>query len=341
MRPKKQKRSAAEPISFSINKCILEIGLGLCCIFATLTGTAQPMPSVEENIPYLVTFSKSADMKWGDDDHVQIFFFSVPESRKEPVYFRVFDPEIGGKTDEERGGFNSKTTFSVYGGKNAHSDPDARKTNPEGKYKSGVQLSSKTFGIDATYDNKWYTFGPFNPAEGELQPEMGGYVFKMVIEGMEGDDGNLYKLFLSSKTDDNVNIEGGNGFTYEYCFRTNEKTSSVSHLYPFVAKNVVSVKVNTFDYDKEGIIRVVSVVNKGETTDISSNGDWSVSTHKIAAAEVNTSLDIQVIKKNIVHNNNVVIYITNQYGEAMPFYTIPIGGTPKFKPTIVVKPKGK
>ena len=91
---------------------------------------AQPVPSVEENIPFLVTFSKSAEKNWGDDDFVQLFFFAVPESRKEPVYIRVCDPDVGGLNDEDRGGFNSKTSCAVYGGKGAHSDPDAKKTNP-------------------------------------------------------------------------------------------------------------------------------------------------------------------------------------------------------------------
>ena len=29
---------------------------------------AQPVPSKEENIPFLVTFGKEADKSWGDDD---------------------------------------------------------------------------------------------------------------------------------------------------------------------------------------------------------------------------------------------------------------------------------
>jgi hypothetical protein len=33
----------------------------------------------------------------------------------------------------------------------------------------------------------------------------------------------------------------------------------------------------------------------------------------------------------------MVFYITNQYGELMPFYTVPIGGVPKYKYKIGVK----
>jgi hypothetical protein len=44
-------------------------------------------------------------------------------------------------------------------------------------------------------------------------------------------------------------------------------------------------------------------------------------------------------KSAIIRNNNVVIYLENQYGELMPFYSIPIGGIPKFKYSIGIKPK--
>jgi len=36
---------------------------------------AQPVPAADENIPFLVTFGKDAETKWGDDDFCQTFFF--------------------------------------------------------------------------------------------------------------------------------------------------------------------------------------------------------------------------------------------------------------------------
>lgn len=311
----------------------------LLLLLFPLSAFTQALPSVEENLPFLVTFGSSADKSWGDDDFTQVIFFAVPATRKDPVYIRVYDPDAGGKTDENRSGFNTKTRFTVYGGNGAHSEPDARKVNPEGKFKAGVLLNSKTFGADVAHDNAWYTFGPFNPTEGELQPEFGGYVFKLIVEGIEGDDGNLYKLYLSGKEKDNMVIEGGNGFTYEYCFRTNEQANTACHLYPFVSPGVISVKVHTFDFDNEGKMRMVSVRKKGETLKSSGDGNWAMTELKIEKEELNTSLDVQLMKTLPVVNNNVVVYITNQYGETMPFFTIPIGGVPKYKYKIGSKPK--
>ena len=308
-----------------------------CAIIVLLFGLsfqhikAQQAPSPDEKIPFLATFSKSSQKDWGDDDFVQIFFFVIPQTEKNPVYIRVFDGDVGGKYDEAHDGFNSKTNFSVYGGKGAVSNPDARKQTPIGNYKSGIKLASKTFGNDAIYDDKWYTFGPFNPVEGELQPEYGGYVFKLIIEGMEGDDGNLYRLFLSSLPNENKPIEGGNAFAFEYSLRLADNKGSISHLYPFVASNVTAVNINVFDFDDDGILRVVSAAKKGEITKSSGNGVWLENKHKIITDELNSSLDIQFVKQYDSKNNNIVVYITNQYGELMPFYTTPIGGVPKYK----------
>ncbi len=297
---------------------------------------SQVMPSIDENIPSLVTFSKSADKTWGDDDNIQIYFFTIPQDIKTPFFIRIFDPDNGNKIDENRGGFNSKTKFSLYGGKGAHSSADAKKTDPKGNFTSGTLINTKTFGDEPTFDEKWFSFGPINPLEGELQPELGGYVFKLVVEGLDGDDGNLYKLSLSTSKDDNINVEGGNVFTYEYCFRTSDKPLSVSHLYPFVSKGIISIHVNVYDYDAEGVIRIISVSKKAEETKLQPNTNWEVSEHKISDEELNTSLDVQFIKKLPVKNNNITVYITNQYGETMPFFTVPIGGVPKYKYKIKV-----
>jgi hypothetical protein len=299
---------------------------------------AQPVPALDSNFPYLVTFGNKADKSWGDDDYVQTFFFSVPVSCNQAIYIRVYDPNVGGKIDENRSGFDTKTKFTVYGGTGAHSNPDARKPDPVGNFRSGVQLATKTFAVDTAYDSKWYTFGPFSPVEGELQPDYGGYIFKILIEGLDGDDGNLYRMYLSSKKDMNTDIEGGNAFTYEYSLRMSDQVGTISHLYPFVTSNVITVKTSVFDYDGDGMIRTVSVAVKGEIFRPKGDGKWGDTIHTTLKEEFNTSLDVQFIKQNNVKNNNIVVYITNQYGEMLPFYTVPIGGVPKYKYKIGVKP---
>ncbi len=310
----------------------------LLLLLLALKSFAQPFPSTDEKFPFLCTFGKNSSPEWGDDDFNQTFFFVIPQTEKNPVYIRIFDADVGGKYDEvhERT-FNTKTQYSVYGGKGAHSNPDAKKAHPVGNYKSGILLATKTVGQDTTYDNKWLTLGPFNPTEGELQPDFGGYVLKIVIDGLEGDDGNMYKMFLSSKSSDNKPIEGGNAFTYEYCLRIPDTKGSICHLYPFIAANVIAVQIHVFDFDDDGIIRIISVSKKGLGEKSSGNNVWIKNVQKTTKEELNTSYDIQFIKQNQTKDNNIVVYTTNQFDELMPFFAAPIGGVPKFKYKIGVK----
>jgi hypothetical protein len=301
----------------------------------------QPVPAVDENINALVTFGKEGDTAWGDDDFIQIIFFSIPETFQDPVFIRVFDPDAGGNFDEQKGEWNTRTNFAVFGGDGACSNVDAQRIDRDGNYRSGTMLASRTFGNDARWDGQWHTFGPFNPTEGELLPEYGGYVFKLVVEGISGDDGNLYRLFLSTDNQQNRSIEGAFAFYFKYKFRLHDDVNEVSHIYPYMNEQVIAIKQSNFDWDNDGIIRIISPSKNGEKMVVSGDDNWVTSTHEITKDDINSSLDIQMIKNKQanIKNNNVVIYLENQYGELLPFYSIPIGGIPKYKYSIGIKPK--
>lgn len=302
----------------------------------------QPVPARDENIPYLMTFGGGGkrETSWGDDDFSQTFFFVIPEEFTDPVYIRVFDPDIGGEIDEINGFWDTEMEYSIYGGKGAYSDPDARETQPSGNYRSGTLLATKTFGEDNYYDNNWYTFGPFNPSEGEYTQRYQGHIFKIITEGKGGDDGNLYRYFLSTSFDENIDVEGANAFTYEYSFRMWNTADNISHIYPFIDDDCLSVKQENFDWDNDGWIRIVSVVRKGQTVKVSGEDKWAEEEFNIMDEEIGKSLDFQFIKRKVpfvVINNNVVISVRNNYGELLKFFTIPIGGVPKYKYDIKIR----
>ncbi len=298
---------------------------------------AQEVPTKGENLKCLITFGKNGDPSWGDDDFSQTFFFFIPLNQKLPIYIRVFDPDIAADFDEFNGAPDTKVKFSVYGGKEAYSNLDARALSPTGNYQSGVLLASKTFGNEKDYNLKWYTFGPFNPTEGELSNELGGYVFKVIAEGQGGNDGNNYKYFLSSKLNDNSAIEGGNAFTYEYSFRMQDEPGSVAHSYPFADSKVASININNFDFDNDGFIKIYSVKKNGHDISQSGNNNWAKSNVIITNEEKNKSLDVQLVKSgNAI--NDMVFYVTNQYNVPVPFFTVPLGGVPKYQYSIKITP---
>lgn len=302
---------------------------------------AQPVPGADENIPYLMTFGGDAKTEWGDDNFLQVIFFSVPVDYTQPIYIRVFDPDCGGQHDELNGAFNTRTRFTIYGGAGSCSNKDAQKCNKNGSFDSGTMLATKTFAVNPQTDGKWHTFGPFNPSEGENLPDFGGRCFKITIEGLAGDDGNMYTLFMSRKNNENVKIDGGFAFYFKYKFRMHDSGTEVSHIYPYIDDKTISLKQSNFDWDKDGMLRIISVAKNGVMMKVSDNNEWQTSTHNVVEAEKNTSWDIQMVKFKTkpLRNNNVVIFLENQYGELMPFYSVPIGGIPKYKYTIGVKKK--
>lgn len=310
----------------------------------------QPVPGKDENITFLVTFGKDGKTSWGDNDFYQIFFFSIPKDYTKPLYIRVFDPDCGGENDEIQGDFNTKTKFSVYGGKGVDPEKNEESQGLEKglNYKSGNLLASKIFGNDAKYDGKYYYFGPFNPAEGDFNTKWNSFIFKIICEGISGDDGNLYRYFLSSDPNNNIPIEGANGFTYSYHFRMWNDFKSVAHIYPYIDTGVIYIQQKNFDWDNDGHILLVSRYRQGlNVTPISNEDEWKDSKISIDQSEVGTSMDFQFHKRQkeegeLVKNNNVIIQLRNQRGDAVKFYSAPIGGVPVYNPRISiekVKPK--
>jgi len=320
-----------------IKRKLLFVAVMMSAIFGV---KGQEVPSAEENIPFLVTFGKKAGTKWGDNDFSQVWFFLVPETYKGMVHLRVFDPDIGGLNDEANGPFDSKAQYSVYGGKDAFTHPDMLEVNPKKNYKTGNMLGTRVFGVDPRFDNKWFTFGPFNPTEGEYFPDYSGYIFKLVCEGIDGDDGNMYRYFMSTSATENIPIEGGNAFAYEYTFRLHDDPKQISHIYPFVDQETFKIKMENFDWDDDGVIRVTSEVRRELLCNVSGDNVWVATEFAVHEGEKGKSLDIQFIKKG-VKNNNVVITVRNQKGDLLKFYSSPIGGVPKYKYGIDARKKPK
>ena len=311
----------------------------LFLLTSVVPGFSQSAPAVDENIPYLITFGGNALTSWGDDDFIQIFFCVIPPTQTDPVYIRVYDPDTGGELDELKGDFNAIVNFSVYAGTGCWSDTSTQSIHPTGNFRSGFLLSSKSFGVDSRYDKKWYTFGPFNPAEGEFSEKLGGRIFKIIAQGISGDDGNLYRYYLTTNPNENVPVEGGNFFTYKYHFRQSDDQTQICQIYPFVDDKTISIEISNFDWDNDGIIRIFSIAKNGILCEVSGEDNWIVRKFPIVEEEKNSTIEIQFIKNKTVQikNNNMVVAVRNQHGISLPFFTVPIGGVPVYSPKIRMK----
>ncbi|MDB9701286.1 hypothetical protein OAA53_00990 [Salibacteraceae bacterium] len=293
------------------------------------TASAKRVPSIAENIGYCATFSESAPKSWGDDDNVQVYFVSIAKNSTRPFYIRVFDADVGGMHDMAKSGFNSTTSFTIYGGKGAYSNKAAKGVDPIPGYDAGIKIIERKVGEDPKLDNNWMTIGPLNPKEGELDNAMGAYIFKFIIKGEAGDDGNLYHFYLTSQADENIEIPGSNAFCYEMSLRVPSNSKKIMHLYPYIDNDVINVKVHNFDFDNGGNIRLTSVVKNSHAVKASADGNWVTSIHDVSDKERNTSFDLNVLDA-ASFSNDMTIFVTNQYDEALPFFTKPINGVPKF-----------
>lgn len=293
----------------------------------TLTSFAQQVPGKEENIPFLVTFGKEAKTNYGDDDFKQCIYFAVPSSHKNLFFIHLFDPGTGGKYDEEINEFNTETKFTVYGGSGVYSNVLGKNAANLSEQANGDILYDETFNDDEDYDDVWVRTGPFNPSEGEYVASMDAYVFKMLVEGGKGDDGNVYRFFLSSSPTNNVEIAGGNAFTFEYSVRLHDSNKEVSHLYPFIDKRVIRIRQQNFDLDASCAMTIQSVAKPGEVTTISGDNRWSQSEHIVEDEERESCMDFRLVNNRTqqANNNNIVLSITNQYGESLPFMAVPLG----------------
>jgi len=299
----------------------------------------QSMPSVDEHFDFLTTYSKEASTDWGDDDHIQIYFIAIPKDYKENIYISIYDPDVGGKHDQLVGyGFNSKTKFSLYGGEGAYTGEDGKKINPSGNFKSGQQISSKLFGIGKIYDDQWFSFGPFSPDRGEYIESLNANVFKLIIEGLEGDDGNMYRFYCSSSNFENVAVTGIDCFTYELSCRFKKDKNSLAHVFPFISADISKINFHSFDADNEGRFQLTTSTKKSHKMKLSGDNNWEVSEHVISAKGKNKFIDIQYISDGS-SANDVVMYVTDQNENIIPLHCFPNGGKPKYNYKISIEHK--
>jgi len=113
---------------------------------------------------------------------------------------------------------------------------------------------------------------------------------------------------------------------------------SIAHIYPYVDTGIVSIKQSNFDWDSDGKILVVSRYKRGIEVPLSHEENWVNSNIPIEPEEINSSLDFQFHKRQgeLVKNNNVVVTLENQRGDALKFYSSPIGGVPVYVPKTTI-----
>jgi hypothetical protein len=242
--------------------------------------TVHPRPNLtntlDSDVASIVTFGPAAPLTDGDDDYLQIIFFEVPDGPDDLLYIRVFDLDTGGANDETGadGAFgDTSMTYALRGGPGAYTEPDARSDHPGAAgIGSGTLIAQQIIGEDATLDNTWGVL-PVTRQQGELVGS--SRLFKLVIQGASGDDGNWYQVAMSADPNANVEVGGTRVFAYSWCAALPLPGDQVA-LYPFVPSAVTSVDQFNFDFDVSSGSDITLITPVRDLTDVTQSGNGVV-----------------------------------------------------------------
>ena len=196
--------------------------------------------------PQFITYGVGAHPQEGDPDRRQAFYFSVPANFGKPLHVRLFDPESFGQHDQiTTRGPNTTTRFTVFGGKGGDASHYARPERISHQEETlGTPLLQREFRGEPELDNAWMTLGSVTPEQGDLID--GRYVFRLLVHGLRGHDGNVFDFAISQSGTENVQPEALRLYTYGPTTRT-PLEGMITELRFRIPDDAHSLTIGTFD----------------------------------------------------------------------------------------------
>ncbi len=263
----------------------------------------------------LVTYGPNAETIEGDDDYGQIIYFSIPDSLKRPVFLRIFDPDAGGRVDAPFGDWNTVTKFMLYGGDSCFTPPvqgDSLmviENSAEGRL-----IKQVDFGSDPYLDNKWYNFATLTASQGQKSGD--DRIFKLVVEGSAGNDGNIFEVALSLSEKKNLLPDGGRIFSYVPTFRLPAR-NIFAELRFLAPPGTKAVDVYNFDV-AGGEVSVVTKYRSGLDVPSSGQDTWSGGRVELNEDEQGVLNAVKFEKGNEIPND-ATFYLMDTDGNYIPF----------------------
>jgi len=299
-------------------------------------GFCYRVPTEQSNVKYLYVFGADGKKTYGAmRNEPQAVFVKVPASYQGNIQISVYDPEISGSVDEKSDQWDTTTKFSILGGKKAYTSllevnkshiiNDTVNKNPENYYE-GDLLATKTFGNDMQYDRALYSFDPIDASKGE---EIDGFrYFKIVIEGMSGDDNNLFALDISP--------EGSEAFSFSPAIRLAETRGAKMMLYPAVPSD--AAKIFEYNYDLDSTGGTIDLISPSKFFRIkgSSTGMWANTEINVPSQDAGRRWVYEITKDRQKQANMALMLLTDK-GRSIPIYFTPGEAGPKM--VFVEKPK--
>lgn len=221
---------------------IFGLAIGIAAILGA-RALAQDASPIET--PLLVTYGQDAPTREGDPTHKQIVYIDLPASLTDRVYVRLYDPDSGGAHDLIYGQANSETRFALYGGDGADAGPpeDGRKVT-DAELTAGTLLAERRYAEDPRTDGQWVAFALVSPDQGALVGDR--RVFRLVVDGERGNDGNLYGIDLSLRDRRLVPPEGARLYSFAPTIRVPNR-STLTELRFTAPEGETDLTIENFD----------------------------------------------------------------------------------------------
>ncbi len=284
-------------------------------LFGLAVVLALPAQAQQIGGPLLVTYGSDAPAEEGDFDYAQVLYISVPRDYPERFHIRVFDPDSEGEHDLAlfpRG--DTKTRFALYGGPDAVVAPggsDGRSIG-EAELRQGKLLGETIFDGESRFDGVWTTLASVLPRQGA---EVGdAAVFRLVVEGLSGNNGNLYDVAISGHPTRDEPIEGARLWSFAPTVRAVDR-STITEL-PFVAPDEGDrLTVSTFD----AAFAETTLKTPFDDARVagSSQGNWTDSEVPLAADQLGGPAALTLLGGNELPND-ITVQLRDAEGRLLP-----------------------
>lgn len=262
----------------------------------------------------MVTYGFDSMKIEGDSDFKQVIFIQIPQTISETIYLRIFDADCGGRLDSAFSEFDTKTRFQLFGGVGAYSADTIKNPLPdEDDILAGTLIASEVFGENNFRDNKWYNFAEFSPEAGEEIGE--DRVFKLVVEGLAGNDGNVFDIAVSYSNNRNRPPEGLKIFSYALTVRL-PSVGIFAEMPFFVPADMDEISVHNFDL-AGAAIAIETAYRSNLRISSSGQGKWAESKVEFEKNERNRLCAVTFEGGGEIPND-ATFYLTDSKDVAVP-----------------------
>jgi len=256
--------------------------------------------------PKFVTYGSIGNPKDGDNNKIQAINFLVPDKYIGNVSVRIFDADASEHFDSKFGEYNSHFRFSLF--RNEYKEEDLISFAYFSQNHYADLIHSFIVGDEIEFDNNWVTV-----AEITKTSSMNDY-FTLFVEGLDGNDANVFEVYLSSNKNENIEIPGSLIYSFQPSIRLSPTMDKITLRF-FVDDMSDEIFLHTFDYDKTRIY--MSTILRDDVPLVENNPtEWSKIKFKLNQYESNNWIGLNYGPLKIDYND-VNFKITDKYGNSI------------------------